>query len=132
MTSYTVSYIELDSISGQNDEERVIANRDTETITITGLEQETTYYLQVWASTEAGVGERSPVITAIGIPMTIDREPSPSVTLVMEDTSGSIGIEAIVGGTVAVLLIITVAITIIVVIIVIVRALNGRQSMKEE
>lgn len=116
VTAYTVSYRQLSTNSSQQVEMQVAATRNSGTV-VTGLQGEVTYYAQVWASTAAGAGERSPVFIV---------EP-PVVT--MPSQSGPVDPGAIIGGVVAGLLIVAVVITVIVVAITITRV-KGQQRMK--
>ena len=96
VTAYTVSYRQLNS--GQLEVKQELAMRNSGSI-VTGLQDEATYLVQVWASTSAGAGERTAIIAVQPLPATA----SPSGA----DTTGSI-----IGGVVAVMVIVIVAITI--------------------
>lgn len=65
VTSYTVAYRQMTAGSSrtrQLGEGQVRAIRDNGTI-VTGLQEDATYLVQVWANTAAGAGQRSRTVT---------------------------------------------------------------------
>ena len=120
MTAYTVSYRQLttSSDSGELEELQETAIRNDGTI-VTGLEEDATYLVQVWASTAAGAGERSPILL-VQLAPTTTTEPNGPVA------SSSTG--AIIGAVVAVILI--VAITVFAVAVIVALTLKGKQHTK--
>ena len=119
VTTYTVSYRQLTSSSESEVEETAIRHNGT---VVAGLQEDATYLVQVWASTTAGPGERSPVIVVqafMGTPNGGSGTANGS-----SDTGAIVG--GIVGGIVAVLLI--VAATIVAVSIVVAVTIKGKQQ----
>lgn len=111
VTSYTISYRQLttSSDSGQLEEQQMTTVRNNGT-TVTGLQEDASYLVQVWANTAAGAGERSPIV----------------IVQPLSDTTDNLG--AIIGGSVSVLFI--VALTALAVVSVIL--LRGRHSKTTE
>ena len=107
VTAYTVSYRQFttSSDSGQLEEQQGTAIRNNGTI-VTGLQEDDTYLVQVWASTGVGAGERSPIV----------------IVQPLSESASNTG--AIIGGVVAVIAI--VAITTLAVVI----ALKRKQHTK--
>ncbi len=76
VTTYTVSYRQrATSSTRQLGERQVTAIRSNGTI-VTGLQEEATYLVQVWASTAAGAGVRSPIVT-------VSPPPAPIISILM-------------------------------------------------
>ena len=110
---YTVSYRELasSSESGLLEEQQETAIRNNGTV-VTGLQVDTAYLVQVWASTAAGAGERSPI------------------TIVQPLTGSELNIGAIIGGAVALLLIIGITTLAAIIVVSVTRVLKGKQQVK--
>ena len=118
VVSYTVSYRQLTSSSdtGQLEEQQETARRSDGTI-VTGLQENATYLIQVWANTAAGAGERSSIVIV---------QPPTGATGEGEQT-GLDNIGAIIGGVLSVLLIVAITIFAVVVVVSVARVLKGKQ-----
>ena len=111
MTSYTISYRQATTStgSGQLEEQQETAAGNSGTI-VSGLQEDASYLIQVWANTAAGTGERIPIV------------------VVQPPTSPTYNLEAIIGGSVSVLFIVTFTGFAVVVIASIARILKRRLS----
>ena len=122
VTAYTVSYRQFttSSDSGQLEEQQGTAIRNNGTI-VTGLQEDDTYLVQVWASTVAGAGERSPIVVVHPLPAT-------TLSTASESINRPVSTGAIIGGVVA--MIVIVAITTFAVATVFARTLKRKQHTK--
>lgn len=110
VTAYVVTYRE--SINNNWVVEMSAANSNR--TTISGLKKEASYYVQVWATTVAGPGERSQVILV---------EPPPS-------NPASIGVVA--GGAAGVLVLIVAVIIVIIIVVVVVKHCLKQKKKKKQ